>query len=60
MTKGLEKEVAIAVRVEHNTDNDDVFLVFQIVDESFKNKIKEDWTQDIEMRLINKTLVIKE
>lgn len=50
--------VATAVRVEYNSDSDEVYLVFLIVDENFKSCIKKDWTQDIDLELINKNLVL--
>ena len=52
--------VATAVRVEYNSDSDEVYLVFLIVDQDFKKRIKKDWTQDIDLELINKNLVISD
>lgn len=52
--------VASAVRIEHNPDNDELFLVFEIVDEDFKRRIKKDWMQDIELKLIGRNLIKKE
>lgn len=49
--------VAKAVRVEHDRSDDTVFLVFKIIDEKFKSRIKNDWTQDIPMIIIDKKLV---
>lgn len=49
--------VAKAVRMEHNPNSDAVYIVFEITDEEFKNRIKKDWSQDIELKLIGKTLV---
>ncbi len=60
MTKDNEQTVAQVVRMEHNPDNDELFLVFQIVDEEFKARIKKDWMQDVELHLIGKSLVLKE
>ena len=40
------KTVAEAVRVEYIKEADKVFLVFEIVDEAFKKKIKEDFEID--------------
>ncbi len=54
------KTVAEAVRVEYIKEADKVFLVFEIVDEAFKKKIKEDWTQDIDLEIIGRTLVKEE
>jgi aspartate carbamoyltransferase catalytic subunit len=60
MSKNYQDDtVAVAVRVEHSLDQDDVFLVFRIVNERFKKRIKNDWTEDIELRIIEKRLVLK-
>jgi len=48
--------VAEAVRIEHDRRDDTVFLVFKIVDEKFKQKIKNDWLQDLPLVIINKLL----
>lgn len=58
--KGSNHTVAVAVRLEHIPDEDKVFLVFEVVDEKFKKKIKEDWSQDIEFKVIEKKLVLNE
>ena len=52
--------IAKAIRVERNSDTDELFVVFEIVDEDFKNRIKKDWTQDIEFKVIGKNLVKNE
>lgn len=57
MTKEKTKEVAVAVRVELSENNDDLYLVFEIIDEGFKKRIKENWLQDIELKVIDKKLV---
>ena len=49
--------VAEAVRVEYDQYNDELYLVFIIVDEGFKKQIKNDWLQDIQLVLIDKKLV---
>ena len=45
--------VAEAVRLEHDPKTDTFYLVFQITDEKFRNKIKKDWTQDIDLRVVD-------
>ena len=55
--KSLYKTVATAVRVEYEKSSDDLFLVFKITDKNLKKKIKEDWTQDIDLKLIGKDLI---
>ena len=54
------KTIAEAVRVEHIESTDTVYLVFEITDERFKQRIKKDWTQDIELVLVGKKLVENE
>ena len=46
-------EVATAVRLEHDPETDTFYLVFKIIDEKFRNKIKNEWTQDIDLKVIN-------
>lgn len=55
--KSLNYTLAKAVRVEYNSDNDSLFLVFEIVDEKFKQQVKKDWMQDIDVKLVGKNLV---
>jgi hypothetical protein len=52
--------VAKAVRMEHNPETDTLYIVFEIVDEDFKKRIKDDWMQDVELKLLGKGLVEKE
>ena len=54
--KDAYKSVATAVRVEHEENTDTVYLVFKIIDDKFKAKIKGNWTQDIDLKLVNKKL----
>lgn len=54
-----EKKVATAVRLEVDENKDDVYIVFLITDEQFKQKVRENWLQDLECKLINKSLVRK-
>lgn len=54
--KAQNHTVAVAVRIEHETETDRVFLVFEIVDEKFKQRIKQDWTQDIDLKVVGTTL----
>jgi len=52
--------VAKAVRIEHNPDSDAVYLVFEITDEDFKLRIKRNWTDDIDLKVIGKDLALEE
>jgi len=54
--KDLEKTVAKAVRIELNETTDELFIVFEVVDEQFKKKIKDNWMRDVPLHLIGKHL----
>jgi len=54
--KDFYKEVAEAVRVELEEQNDVLYLVFKITDEQFKQKIKKNWLEDIDLKIIGKKL----
>lgn len=58
--KSLYKVVAEAVRVEYEHKSNSVYLVFEIIDEDFKKRIKEDWAADISLELEDKKLILKE
>lgn len=49
--------VANGVRLELDDNNGDVYIVFKIIDPVFKKKIRESWLDDIELKVINKSLV---
>jgi len=52
--------VAKAIRLEYVQETGEMYIVFQITDEQFKNRIKADWKSDVELRLIDKCLVLKD
>jgi len=54
------KIVAKAVRTELESKSNRFFIVFEIVDEEFKNQIKKNWDKDVELRVLDKNLVIEE
>lgn len=56
----LYHTVAEAVRIEYDEKSGAVYLVFELTDEDFKKRIKEDWTTDIEVELDGKKLILKE
>lgn len=51
--------IAQAVRVEHDTFKHEVYLVFHVIDEQFKQEILKDWTQDLQVKLLGKNLIRK-
>lgn len=55
----LYHTVAEAVRIEYDEKSGAVYLVFELTDEDFKKRIKEDWTADIELELDDKKLILK-
>jgi hypothetical protein len=56
-----KKEVAaIATRVEIDPDNNQVYLVFKIIDESLKKRVREDWTKDMKFRILGRELIEEE
>jgi hypothetical protein len=58
--KSYEEKIAEAIRIEHDPNNGDLFIVFKVSSEKFKKHIRETWIDDIEYKLINKTLYNKE
>jgi hypothetical protein len=55
--KPNEEVVAEAVRIEFEEKTGKLYIVFEVVDEKYKQDIKKNWIQDIEFRLIDKCLV---
>ena len=51
------KVVAEAVRLEYEEKTGDLYIVFKIVDEQYKQNIKKTWTEDIEYQIIDRKLV---
>ena len=46
--------VAKAVRLERIQETDEVFIVFQVIDEMFKQRIQNNWEDDVELKLVVK------
>lgn len=55
--KALNHTIATVIRVEHNPHTDKIYLVFEIIDEGFKQRVKKDWMQDIDVKLVGRELV---
>lgn len=58
--KNFEKVLAEVVRIEYESKNGDLFIIFKVIDEKFKNEIKNNWTSDIEYRIIDKSLILND
>jgi hypothetical protein len=48
--------VARAVRMEVDPITGDLYLVFRVIDESFKQRVRDNWMGDVELVLCGKTL----
>ena len=57
MNNTLYKSVATLIRMEKSEHKDNLFLVFEVTDEDFKQRIKKDWTADISLELVEKELI---
>ncbi len=55
--KSDEEIVGEAIRVEYEEKTGKVFLVFEITNEKYKQDVKNNWTKDIEFRLVDRCLV---
>jgi hypothetical protein len=53
----LKNIVGEAVRVEVEDNTGKVFIVFEITDPKLKKDIKTNWAEDIEFRIVDKSLV---
>ena len=56
--KNYEEIIGEAVRIESEINTGKLYLVFEITNEKQKQFIKSHWTDDIEFRLIDKSLVL--
>jgi len=54
-----EKVVAEAVRIEYEEKTGELYIVFKVKDEKYKQDIKANWTKDIEFRLVDRFLVME-
>jgi len=48
--------VARAVRMEVDPITGDLYLVFRVIDESFKQRVRDSWMDDVELVLLGKEL----
>lgn len=53
----LKEVVAEAVRIEVEEKTGKVFIVFEVKNEKLKKDIKTNWTEDIEYRIIDRSLI---
>jgi hypothetical protein len=55
--KNDEEIIGEAVRVEYSEQEGRLFLVFEIKSEKHKQRVREQWSRDIEYKLIDKQLI---
>lgn len=51
--------VARAIRMEIDPNTGVLYLVFKVVDEGFKQRVRENWDGDVELKILGKDLVEK-
>jgi hypothetical protein len=62
MNQMTKKEIAIsntvakAVRMEYDSKSGTAYIVFEIIDEQFKQKLKKEWEHDIPLVIIGSDL----
>lgn len=49
--------VARAIRMEIDPLTGDLYLVFKVIDESFKQRIRENWDADVELKILGRELI---
>lgn len=49
--------VARAIRMEIDPLTGDLYLVFKVIDESFKQRIRENWDADVELKILGRALI---
>ena len=54
-----ENTVARALRMEIDTLTGELYLVFKVIDEDFKQRVREDWEADVELKILGKDLIEK-
>lgn len=54
-----DEVIAEAVRVEYSEHDGELYIVFKVINEFHKQKIKREWNKDIEFVLLDKKLISK-
>ena len=58
--KSNQNVVAEAVRIEYEEKTGKLYIVFEVKDEKYKQDIKKNWTNDVEYRLVDRSLIQEE
>lgn len=54
-----EKIVAQICRIEYEKSSGKLYMVFEVIDPKLKQDVKENWTKDIEFKIVDKNLANK-
>lgn len=55
----FEQVIAEAKRIEIDEHSGKLFIVFEVVSERMKQRLKTEWVNDIESRMIGKELILE-
>lgn len=55
--KTLNHTIAECIRIEFSETSGELYLVFQVTDEDFKKRVKNNWLADIDTVLLDKKLI---
>ncbi len=55
--KNYEEVLGEAVRIEYSESTGKLYLVFEITQEKYKQYIRTNWVNDIELRIKDKFLI---
>ena len=58
--KNFEEAIAEAKRIEIDEKTGKLYIVFEVINEAYRQKIKNEWHKDLEFKLIDKNLFLKE
>lgn len=58
--KPNEEIIGEAIRVEFDEETGKLFLVFEITNLKYKQDIKQNWTKDLEYKIVDRLLVKNE
>lgn len=56
----LDEVIAEAIRIEYEEETGKLFIVFEVKGEKNRRDIKANWVDNIEYRLVGKSLVLNE
>ena len=51
--------VARAIRMEIDPLTGELYLVFKVIDENFKQRVRDNWGQDVELKILGRDLIEK-